>query len=132
MQKTFLIVDDDERFAALMAEKLDKFAQCIISTNGEDALLHFERHLQNKTPFTVVFMDIDMPGMSGHEVVRKMREIEVETGVRPASEFKLVMITAHKDVKNVSRSFFKGGADAYVPKDSVDKIDMELAKMNVI
>jgi len=132
MQKTFLIVDDDERFAALMAKKLGKYARCIVTNSGEDALLHFEHCLKDEIPLAVVFMDIDMPDMSGHEVVRTMRAMEAETGIKPANEFKLVMITAHKDVKNVRKSFFKGGADAYVTKDSIGKIDAELVNMNVI
>lgn len=132
MFRKFLIVDDDERFAALMAHRLEKHGKSVITTSGEDALLHFQHYLENKTPFSVVFMDIEMPHMSGHEVVEKMRSIETQSGVDPTKEFKLVMITAHTDVKNVSTSFFKGGADAFIPKAAVGSLDVELAKSNII
>jgi len=118
-QTNILIVDDDERFAALVARKMEPFAKCTIALRGDDAILQFEHHLREKAPFDAVFMDIEMPKMDGHEVVRKMRAIEERNQVAPLLAFKLVMLTAHKDVKNVSKSFFKGGAEAYIPKDSL-------------
>lgn len=131
--RSFLIVDDDERFGHLMAQRLKQYAKCVISTDGEDALTQFKHQYTGETPFTAVFMDIEMPNMSGHEVVRRMREIEDTQRVGPINEFKLIMLTAHKDVKNVSASFFKGGADAYIPKDAIDTLlDAELSKINVI
>jgi len=131
--KKFLIVDDDKRFANLVAKKLEKYAQCVISNSGGDALLQFEHHLRNQTPFQAVFMDIEMPKMTGHEVVEKMRGIEKQNKIDPLAAFKLIMLTAHKDVKNVSTSFFKGGAEAYIPKELiVDGFVQELKKAKII
>lgn len=112
-----LIVDDDERFAKIVAKRLEKHADCEVSSSGEDALLRFEHHLRGNVPFQAVLMDIEMPRMDGHQVVEKMRKIEERNNVGPLDTFKLVMLTAHKDVKNVSKSFFRGGAEAYIPKE---------------
>lgn len=133
MSKHFLIVDDDERFAHLMKKRLAKHASCVISTNGKDALLHFERRLRSNTPFTAVFMDIEMPSLSGHEVATRMRTIEEKCGIQPAHEFKLVMVSAYRDVKNVSTSFFRDRADAFIPKECVtETLDCELSKVHLI
>ncbi len=133
MPKRFLIVDDDERFALLVAQKLEKYAQCVMANSGDDALLQFEHHLREQAPFSAIFMDIEMPGMDGHEVVKKMRSIEQRNGIIPAATFKLVMLTAHKDIKNVSKSFFKGNADAYVHKQELsEKLIPELEKIKVV
>ena len=134
-QHNFLIVDDDERFAELVARKLERFAKCAVSLRGDDAILQFEHHLREKAPFTAVFMDIEMPRMDGHEVVRKMREIEERNRVDPLKTFKLVMLTAHQDVKNVSKSFFRGGAEAYIPKEALadsDRFIEKLREFNVL
>ena len=131
--KYFLIVDDDERFALLIAKKLEKYASCVVSNCGNDALLQFEHHLQKKTPFQAIFMDIEMPKMDGHEVVGKMSKVEKQNGISPLKTFKLIMLTVHKDVKNVSKSFFKGDADAYIHKETVTKkLIQELEKINLI
>ncbi len=132
-QKRFLIVDDDERFAQLVAKKLEKYAHCVTALSGDDALLQFAHHLREQAPFKAVFMDIEMPKMDGHEVVEKMRKIESQNGISPQNVFKLVMLTAHKDVKNVSKSFFKGSAEAYVHKQELsDKLIPELEKIQLI
>jgi two-component system chemotaxis response regulator CheY len=132
-KKRFLIVDDDQRFADLVAAKLSGHAQCAIALGGEDAVLQFEYQLRNNKPFDAVFMDIEMPGMNGHEVVARMRDGEKRNNVNPLSAFKLIMLTAHKDVKNISTSFFKGGADAFIPKEYVgEKLVQELKNIQLI
>ncbi|WP_147821487.1 response regulator [Salidesulfovibrio onnuriiensis] len=132
-KKKFLIVDDDERFALLASSKLEKYAKCYMASNGEEALLFFQHHAQEGAPFSAVFMDIEMPDMSGHEAVQQMRALEKEMGTAPQAEFKLVMLTAHSDVKNVSVSFFKDQADAFVPKEKFkDNLIPELKKAKII
>ncbi|MEF2229522.1 MAG: response regulator [Pseudodesulfovibrio sp.] len=128
-QQNMLIVDDDERFADLVARKLERFVRCTVSLRGDDAILQFEHHLREQAPFTAVFMDIEMPKMDGHEVVRKMRGIEERNRVDPFKSFKLVMLTAHKDVKNVSKSFFRGRAEAYIPKETLASGDLFIEKL---
>ncbi|WP_243546044.1 response regulator [Pseudodesulfovibrio tunisiensis] len=120
-----LIVDDDERFCLLMTTRLKTHANCISTTDGKEALLLFEHHLREGQPFHAVLMDIEMPDMDGHQVVQQMRKIERSNGVDPLHSFKLVMLTAHSDVKNVSKSFFRNGADAYVPKAEADSSLLE-------
>lgn len=116
MSKRFLIVDDDERFAELVAHKLSPFGMCRVAASGAEALETFEKQLSQGKPFDGVFMDIVMPGMDGHEVVQKMRAIEREQGVNAVKSFKLIMLTAHSDVGHMSRSFFDNLADAYLTK----------------
>lgn len=129
----FLLVDDDERFALLVAKKLEKYAQCVISTSGEDALLQFEHHLREAAPFNAIFMDIEMPSMNGHEVVERMRQVEKQNKIDPVKSFKLIMLTAHADVKNVSHSFFHGSAEAYIHKESLsEKLIPELEAIKLI
>ncbi len=135
LRQKILIVDDDERFAEIVVNRLQEYANCTISLSGEDALLQFEHHLREKVPFHTVFMDIEMPKMNGHEVVEKMRRIEDRNHIAPLKNFKLVMLTAHKDVKNVSKSFFCGGAEAYIPKEylsDANKFIQELKNNNIL
>ena len=132
-KKKFLIVDDDERFALLAFNKLEPFAKCYMASDGEEAVLCFEHHFREGTPFDAVFMDIEMPDMSGHHVIRKLREIESGMGTEPLKKFKLVMLTGHSDVKNVCLSFFRGHADAYIPKKHFrEKLMGELKEAKVI
>ncbi|GAB7022807.1 response regulator [Salidesulfovibrio brasiliensis] len=119
MKRRFLIVDDDERFAELVSLKLGEFGSCDVATGGEDALEIFERRLKEKSPFDAVFMDIVMPEMDGHEVVRRLRQLEKRYGVNAVKSFKLIMLTAHSDIDNVGRSFFDSLADAFLTKSNM-------------
>jgi two-component system chemotaxis response regulator CheY len=134
-RRKILIVDDDQRFAEMVAHRLREHADCVISLHGEDALLQFENSLREKKPFHAVLMDIEMPTMDGHEVVEKMRKVEERNNVPPLDTFKLVMLTVHKDVKNVSKSFFRGGAEAYIPKEHLsdaEKFTQELRENKIL
>jgi two-component system chemotaxis response regulator CheY len=131
-KKRFLIVDDDKRFTDLLAAKLAGHADCTVSASGEDAVLRFQHQLRKNEPYDAVLMDIEMPGITGHEAVARMRETERRNGVDPLKSFKLVMLTAHNDVKNISSSFFKDGADAFIPKETVSqRLMSELNKLGL-
>jgi len=131
-RKRLLIVDDDTRFADLVAVKLSAHADCAVSPSGADAVLRFQHQLRKNEPFDAVIMDIVMPGMSGHDAVEKMREAERRNHVDPRRSFKLLMLTAHRDMKNVSCSFFRNGADAFIPKENLsDRLLTELRKLGL-
>ena len=129
----FLVVDDDERVAQLLSKKLAPYGECRIATDGDRALGLFSEQYDGGEPFQAVFMDIKMPGMDGHEVVRRMRELEAGRGKNPLESFKLVMISAFSDPKNVCQSFFRGQADAFVAKaDIKDSLVRELKAIKLI
>jgi two-component system chemotaxis response regulator CheY len=128
-----LIVDDDERIALLITKILSKHGSCTVASNGDKALQLFKGQHEANAPFDAVFMDIMMPGMDGHEVVKQMRLFEKEQGVRDIHTFKLIMISALSDTKNVCKSFFHGYAEAYVAKPDIKaKLLEELRNIKLI
>jgi DNA-binding response OmpR family regulator len=65
-----LIVDDEDRFRSVLARRLQaRGIQTFDVGRGEEAL----EFLQTRS-VDVVLLDIKMPGMSGVDVLRKMRE----------------------------------------------------------
>ena len=112
----FLLVDDDKRITELLKHFLAPFAECVAVNAAVDAIEAFRLALSSGGRFDAVFMDIMMPGMDGHRVVEKLRNMEREAGAPQTDIFKLVMVSAHSDIKNVCKSFFSGQADAYVTK----------------
>ncbi|MBU1248545.1 MAG: response regulator [Proteobacteria bacterium] len=133
-ERKFLLVDDQEEINLLMMKILSPYGSCIIATNGPEAIDFYTQYLEMGQPFSAVFLDIMMPGMDGHEVADKLRQVERESGIKHAHSFKLIMITALSDTKNVCKSFFRGGmADAYITKPiKKDKLLDELKILKVI
>ncbi len=111
-----LLVDDDPRVVDLLHKYLSGQAQCQTASGGPEAVAAFRQALADQAPFDVVFMDILMPDMDGHETVKALRDLESGAGIVGPSEFRLVMITSAADVKNVTKAFFRGYASSYLVK----------------
>lgn len=72
MNRKYLVIDDNEEFAENVAEILsDTGADVSLAAEGASAL---EKVKQQR--FDVVVTDMRMPGMSGAELVRHMRDID--------------------------------------------------------
>ena len=98
-----LVVDDELQICELLDEFLSMQGHQITTvTSGEEAIIEFQA---NKTP--VVLLDIRMPGISGIEVLRRIKEIDSNTGV--------IMLSAFGDPDTVQEAF-QAGADYYLEK----------------
>ncbi|MCM0756282.1 response regulator [Desulfovibrio aminophilus] len=111
-----LIVEDEFTSRRLLENILAPYAEGMSVTNGEEAVAAFASGLAEGKPFDLVCMDIMMPSMDGQQAVRTMRQLESASGVKPADEAKIIMITALDDPKNVVKAYYQGGAAAYLTK----------------
>ena len=70
-KKRILLVDDEEGIQLLYREEFEEEGfEVITAYNGEEAMEKFSHE-----PPDLVILDINMPGMSGIEVLRRMKEI---------------------------------------------------------
>jgi two-component system NtrC family sensor kinase len=74
--RRLLIVDDEEKIRSLFALCLNQRYSCERAANAQEALdwLH-------KEPFALVLTDIQMPGLGGIELLRKINELYRDTAV---------------------------------------------------
>ncbi len=128
-----LIVEDDFVGRKVMHKLLMEYGECDIAVDGAEAVKAVELAWEAGNPYDVLFLDIMMPNMSGHEALKIIRDKEKERGVPLAREVKVIMTSALDDVKNVTQSFFQGGASAYLVKPiERRKIIDELRKLELI
>lgn len=98
-----LLVEDEERLSATLSRGLKAEGFVVVAIgNGVDGL-----HEATENDFDVVVLDIMLPGLSGYEVLRRMRAHDVWTPV--------LMLTA-KDGEYDQTDAFDLGADDYLTK----------------
>ena len=113
-----LIAEDDLASARYMEGLMARFGECLVSSDGEQAVAEFKKALDEGRPFQLVCLDIMMPHMNGQDALQDIRALEKERGVKSSQEAKVIMTTALGDVRSVMGAY-KDGATAYVTKPIV-------------
>ena len=125
-----LIVEDDFVGRKVMQRLLREYGECDVAVDGVEAINAFELAWEAGAPYDLLFLDIMMPNMSGLDALKLIRTKEKERGVPSA---KVIMTSALDDVKNVTQSFFQGGATAYLVKPiEREKVLAEMHKLGAI
>ena len=103
------------------------------AANGREGLDAFAKALRAGTPYDVIFIDVMMPAMDGHQALEAMRHLEHEQHVGPTDAAKVIMVSAADDSRNVYRAFFQGQAMSFLPKPfTCDAVLAELRKFDII
>ncbi|MCC2637691.1 MAG: chemotaxis protein CheY [Moraxellaceae bacterium] len=108
-----LAVDDNPANLKLVCTLLaDLQVEAVPATDGYQAI-----RLCKESTFDLVFMDIQMPGLSGLEATQAIREHEVAVGTR--KRLPIVALTAHA-MANEREALLKSGMDDYLTKPVQD------------
>ncbi|MEN0059270.1 MAG: ATP-binding protein, partial [Bdellovibrio sp.] len=103
-----LLVDDSEDNRVLMIHYLkDLPFECIEATNGQEAVDKFK-----ESPFDLIFMDMQMPIMTGYKATEFIRHIEEE---RDQAHTPIIALTATAVIEDLQRAL-SSGCDSYAVK----------------
>lgn len=108
-----LITEDDFISSRILREMLSKIFDCDSAETGEEAITSFRRAHEDKHPYDLIFMDIMLPGIDGHEAVRCIRDMEKELEV---AEVRIIMTSALNDPAVVSQADNLGRVTSYIVK----------------
>jgi two-component system, chemotaxis family, chemotaxis protein CheY len=111
-----LVVEDDFGSRRMMQKMLEGYGDIDVVVDGEEAVDAFRIAWEESAPYEIVFMDIMMPKMDGHEALKRLRELEREMGVRTPSEAKVIMTSVLEDPQNVIEAYYGGSATSYLIK----------------
>ncbi len=98
MKQKLIIIDDEPKAGRLMERYLGDSYDCQIFTDPRDALAYF-----TQAGADLVITDMQMPGLSGVEVLAKIREINTQIPV--------IVITAYSNVDNAIEALRLGATD---------------------
>ncbi len=114
-----LVVDDDGHLADFLSLKLrQKNIRVIVSLDGEKALKAIEREKPD-----LVILDIMMPGLSGHDVLRRLKQ-KAEFASIP-----VLMLTAQAQERDVVSALHSGAIDYIVKPVDTDQLVVRVEKI---
>jgi len=113
LKNRVLVVDDEQGVREFYKDFLmDNGFEVLTATNAREGL-----KIAGNNNLDVVLMDIDMPGLSGLDALKELREID--------DKIPVLLLTAYERYK---RNFASLYADEYIVKDK--KPDFVLRKIN--
>lgn len=118
-----LIVDDEFSTRMIVKEMMERYGECDVCVDGDEAVEAFSMALDRKKPYDLVFMDVLMPRMGGIEALERIRGMELEREIPPRDLAKVVVLSVVDEVKTVMNAFKKGEVTAYLTKPlDLDKL----------
>lgn len=120
----FLVVDDEKDVEMLFRQKFRKEIRSgevnlVFAFSGEEAL----QLLESKTPPDVVyiFSDINMPGMSGLDLLRHVK--------REYPSIRVSMISAYGDSENYNAAIDSGAKEFFTKPINFDSLKDEVQQL---
>jgi DNA-binding NtrC family response regulator len=111
-----LIVDDDLAFRTVMASELTRLGfQTAIAGSGEDAV----RAVAEREP-QVMLLDLQLPDMSGMEVLKRLRDSQLATDV--------IMLTGHGSIDTAIQSIQSGAFDYVLKPCPLDELQVRIQR----
>jgi CheY-like chemotaxis protein len=99
-KKTILAVDDKENVLKLLKEFLEEHYNVLTATSGQAAVAMIP-----STPMDLLFLDIDMPDLSGIEVFKQMKS---SLEAKRAKVVGMVLRTAQSEISAAKQAGIKG------------------------
>jgi diguanylate cyclase (GGDEF)-like protein len=111
-----LVVEDDDVSALLISRVLSRYgARVVIAVNGSDGLLKFqEQH------FPIIITDINMPGMSGLELVSRIKALEPDT--------QIIATSANRETECLVTAIELGFSEYFFKPLEVEKLLLGVAR----
>lgn len=117
-----LLVDDNPVAIKLLEMSVRSYGSCHVCTNGFEAVKVFQEAHKNKEPFDLIFLDVCMPEMSGHEVLKKNRTLERGYGIFNEKMVQAFMVTAVESPLDLLRAYYQGHCNNYIVKPITPKL----------
>ena len=105
-------VEDDEDFTLFMEKavaQIDDSLNLRIVPNGKDAMLYLRELQLNSSKPRLILLDINLPGISGLDILKQIREIQFFQSVP------IIIFSTSDNPKDVS-SMMEFGANGYQTK----------------
>ncbi len=109
-----LIVDAGFETRKASRKLLAPYGECDVALNGLEALNAFSRAHREKDPYHVIFLDLDMEGLNGFQILGKIRQWEALKKTAPP--VKIVLVSS-VHIQDTIKSQLVPSLDTWVQKE---------------
>ncbi|MBF0419316.1 MAG: response regulator [Magnetococcales bacterium] len=111
---TVMVVDDNETARIIFHDMLSTITHPpTLVASGAEAVVEMERAILAGTPYSMVFLDYRLPGMTGLETANKLRELGDRYGVSPP---KLLLMSAYDQEESLLHQCHQSGLTTFLNK----------------
>lgn len=114
--KRLLVVDDETLIREILLDYLSDFAECDQADNGKVAFDKYLQAIDEGRPYDLIFLDIFMPVMDGHDLLQSIREHERRLATPEEHRIKAIVISTGSSPRIVADTFFEDMCDDYIIK----------------
>lgn len=127
-----LVVEDDPIARTKLEVLLSAYGSCDVAETGQAAIRFFQKAHSAGAPYRLVTMDIGLPDLSGQEVVKRIRDWELEHSINKTGIYAtIIMVTAMDDMKNIQASFWEGCEGYLIKPVTPETLQGQLDKLHI-
>ncbi len=127
-----LVVDDEFVPRMVLQRILQVYGPCDAATNVVEALAALKHAMEQKKPYQLVCLDIEMPDGSGQQVLKEIRRLEEQSALPAEQQTKVLMTSGHSEVEQVKASFHNGSDGFLVKPVDVERLKKRLRELALI
>ena len=111
-----LIVENTLIHRETLKQLLMPHGEVQLAEDGVEGVEAFCLAHASRNPYDLIFMDIMMPNMDGHQAVQAIRSKERELDIPTDKEAIVIMLTTQDDPKGIMQAYFLDGCTQYINK----------------
>lgn len=116
MEKRYLVIEDDALSRKVLENFFSEFARCDTAEDGASGYGLFEQAILENKPYDLICTDITMPGLNGHELIKKIRNREQSLPIHGYMHTAIFVISASNCSKDMENALLDSDCDDYIVK----------------
>ncbi|MDX2471203.1 MAG: response regulator [SAR324 cluster bacterium] len=127
-----LIVEDNPVNYRLLQKILEEYGDCEVAVNGKEGLIAYEKSCADNDPIDLIFLDIKMPEMNGHELLALIRKDEERRGVAKGDQVKVVIESIVSSQESIFKGFDAGALFYFVKPYGTTELESLVKELGLV
>lgn len=127
-----LVVDDEFVPRMVLQRILQAHGPCDAATTTAEAMAAVRHAIEQKNPYQLICLDIEMPDGSGQDVLKDIRRLEEEMTVPVELRAKVLMASSRSEPEQVKAAFYNGSNGFLVKPVEPERLARKLRELALI